>query len=464
MTDAWAGELARSLLAAHRGVVPDDVLERAALQTLDAIACAAGAQGAGLVEITRAVTHGSGPAEASVFFTGERVNVLDAVLVNGTAVRYLDLNDAFIGAGTGGHPSDNIVAALAVGEQVGASGRDVLSAIALGYEVFWRFRQRVYARTPAGAPWDGVSVSGLVSAAMTGLLLNLDEARLTHALAIGSATGYALKQLRRGSISMMKGCANSLVARDGVMAARLAAHGVTGPEEIFEGKSGLLHAFGLEATPELLAELVAEPTWAIRGISIKPYPAIATAQAAIHAAVLIARRGLDVDDVGSVDVRLPDSKSTREHLEIEQRQRPRSRESADHSVPFLIACALTDRELTLRQFEDERWLDPRTTALMARVRVVPDAALVEAGQRCYPAVMQVVLRDGRVLEESVSATPGSPDAPWGFDDIAHKLAEVQQVGLDQPAIERIRDAARGLPQAPDLGALVAALTQTPDPQ
>lgn len=453
MTSPWVEAVGTALLDAYRKEIPDDVLGRAAIQLFDTIACAAGGQGAPVVEAVRSATRGSGPAEATVLFSSERISCLDAVLVNGTAVRYLDVNDAFIGDGPGGHPSDNIAVALAVGEVAGATGRDVLAATILGYELYRRLRRLAYAPQASPGAWDGVSASGGVAAAVAGLLLGLDEERFVHALALGFTKGYTLKQVRRGSISTVKACANALVARDGVLAARLAAEGVTGPLTILEGGHGLLAAFGLDATPELLAELSAPPTWAIRDISIKPYPAVATSQAAIAATLQIVHEHRpDPDDVVEVQIRQPDSKATREHIGEGYRQRPNSRESADHSIPFLIACAIEDAELSPAQFEDERWLRPSTTDLMTRVRVVPDVDLAvrARGAVCYPAIVRLVLADGTAHEVAVLDTPGSPQAPWGFDDVAGKFHRIDQLGASPEQVAVVRDALRDLASAPDL--------------
>jgi len=458
----WVSDVAVSLREAFTGPVPQDVLDRAAVQLLDMIACASGGFDSEPVRIARAVSEGSGPAQASVLFTGDRVSVIDAILVNGTAARFLDYNDAFIGTGPGGHPSDNLVAALAVAEVEGSSGRDLLTAAALGYELFWRFRQSVYARTEQAAAWDGVSVSSVVTAAMTGLLVGLDQDRLMHALSIGLSKGYALKQLRRGSISMIKASANALVARDGVLAARLAQHGLTGPAEILEGKSGVLRAFGLREEDSLRATLSAPPVWAIRNVSVKAYPAIATSQAAIEAVVRLARRAdVAVESVAKIEVRLPDSKATREHLEIEQRQRPDSRESADHSLPFLLAAALEDGRLSLEQFAGERWRTPATTALMERIQVIPDASLVTTEQRSYPAVVTVELADGQRFTEAVTDVPGSPSAPWSFTEIETKFADTDRVGFSPAQRSALVAAAAALPRAADVSELMTATAVLP---
>lgn len=443
------------MLDAYRDRVPEDVLERAAVQVFDSLACAAGAIDKPPVRGVRNAIRGSGPADATVLFTGERASLADAVLANGTAVRYLDLNDAFIGAGPGGHPSDNIPVALAVAEREGSKGRDTLAAIALGYDLYARFRRLIYAETTSATEWDGTSVSGIVSALIAGLLLGLDSPRLTNALAIGAAKGYGLKQVRRGSISSMKACGNALVAREGTMAALLAAEGITGPDQVMEGRSGLLKAFGIAATEDLRTELVAPPAWAIREISNKLYPAIATSQAAIHAAVQITRtEGFRVEDIASIVVRLPDSKATREHLTIQQRQWPDSRESADHSISFLVAAALEDGQMTDEQFERERWRRPSTLALMERLRVEPDAGLAARAGRCYPAIVEVTTLAGEVIRAEIDPTPGSPERPLGLPEVAEKFARFHRTGMDDDRIQEIAVEVGALPSATDLKRLL----------
>jgi 2-methylcitrate dehydratase len=453
---SWIGQIASTMLDAFRGPVPEAVLERAAVQVFDSFACAAGAIDAHPVRGVRNAIRGSGPADATLLFTGQHASIPDAVLANGTAVRYLDLNDAFIGSGPGGHPSDNIPVALAVAERENSSGRDTLAAIALGYDLYARFRGLIYAETTSATEWDGTSVSGIVSALIAGLLLGLDSTRLTNALAIGAAKGYGLKQVRRGSISSMKACGNALVAREGTMAALLAAEGITGPGQVIEGRSGLLKAFGIEATEDLRAELIAQPAWAIRGISNKLYPAIATSQAAIDASVRITRtEGFRVEDIASIVVRLPDSKATREHLEIKQRQWPDSRESADHSISFLVAVALEDGQMTHEQFEHERWLRPSTLALMERLHVEPDAGLAARAGSCYPAIVEVMTIAGKVIRAEVDPTPGSPELPLGLAEVAEKFARFHRTEMDGDRIDEIAVEVGVLPSAPDLERLLA---------
>ena len=451
--------MAESLHETFVSEVPGAVLDRAAIHLLDALACAAGAIDAPPVAATRRSVACSSPPEATIFFGGQRANVADAVLVNGTAVRYLDANDIFLGAGPGGHPSDNIPVAVNVAEQTGAAGRDVLAAIAVGYDLVARIRRLIYRPSPRGGDWHEVSVSGVVSAAMTALLHRAGVEQLANAIAIGAAKGYALKEIRRGQLSMMKACANALVARDGITAATLAMHGMAGPPEAFDGDSGLVRTFGAAPTEEMIESLCAPPEWAINRVSIKAYPALGTAQAAIEAGVRI-RRAHGAISAGLVDtivVRLPDTRYTREYVHLAERRAPATRESADHSIQFVVAVALLRGCVTPADFESECWTDADVRRLMERMRVEPDPSLDAHARTTFPTEVTVLTTDGRSVSMSVTSPSGSPDDPWGRHEVVAKFIELDRTGRSADAVDKIADATAGLAAARDVSDLVATL-------
>ena len=451
LTATWANRLARFLADAFVST-PEDVLDRAALQLLDAVACAAGAHDARPIEIMRQTVAGSGPPVATLLFARAKATVDDAVLVNGTSVRYLDANDIFLGTRPGGHPSDNIPVALAVGEQSGASGRDVLAAIAVGYELVERLRTVIFRQLPDGHLWHEISISGIVAAAMTALLNGADHDRLSAAIAIGTSKGYALREIRRGDISMLKAAGNAMVAREGVLAARLALNGMTGPMKIFEGKTGLVATLGGDPSEQMVSDLCAPPEWGIRNISIKPFPSLGTSQAAISAAVgLVADHGrMQPDEVSTVDIFLPDSSWTRDYVGLGERLTPATRETADHSIQFLVALALREGDVTQVHYETEQWRDEGILALMGRTTITPSAELAKVATTAFPAILEVTLRDGRTFRREVVATPGSPGDPWGRDQILGKFARLDRSGSSQEVRQDIADAVIGLKSAPDL--------------
>jgi 2-methylcitrate dehydratase len=385
-------------------------------------------------------------------FSG-RGPITSAVLYNGTLIRALDCNDAFLG-GLGGHPSDDLAVALAFAEARHTSGRAFLRALALGYELYYRVYQGLY-KAVEGYRWDHVSTGGLIGAAMGGMLIGLDQPRLLHALAIGGAQTYSVTELRDGEISMLKASANAICANIGALAALLAEQGVTGPTALFEGRRGVVRAFGLPLTDELL-EALTEPitTWRITETAMKPYPAIGTSQGAIAAVhELVTRASLSPDDVQRIDVRLPDLPATREHITDASRADPRNRETADHSFPFLIAATLEDGNLGPAQFEDERWLRPSTRSLMSRVSLGTDGRLNEYAGTAIPASVAVETRSGSILRHEVLRVPGSPSNPFSESQLDDKLRRLAPAVVPDGRLARLANAIRHLPEIDDVAEL-----------
>jgi 2-methylcitrate dehydratase len=455
----WAGRLATAAHDWFLEATPGPVLERAAIHTFDTIGCAASANDSAAVEAVRRTIVGSGPPVASVWFTGQRASPGDAVLANGTAVRFLDANDVILGSGPGGHPSDNIPVALAAAEMSGASGRDMLTAVAIGYELVARIRTHLFRPSLRGPDWHEVSISGPVSAMMTALLLGADVAQLTNALTISASRGYTLKEVRRGQISLLKATANAGVAREGVLAAMLAMNGLTGPPEVFEGGSGLLKTLGAPEDLSALDALCALPDWMIHDVSIKPYPAFGTSQAAISAAVAISDEvgGIDPSEVETITIRLPDTPWTRDYVTLRERRVPTTRGTADHSIQFLVAAALIDGAIMPSHYEEERWLDSGVQALMIRTEIVPDEDLADLAVRAFPAAVEVRLAGGRNITHVVTNPPGSPGSPWGWEEVSEKFRMLDRAALGADRIGRIAAAARDLEDSANVERLIETI-------
>jgi len=459
-TRVWIEELADFALKCFNAEIPDDVLARAALQLYDTIACAAGAHDAPPVEATWRVVQGSAPNEATVWFRGTRTSVVDAILVNGTAVRFLDANDIPFSAtkGPGGHPSDNIVVAASVAERVGATGKQTLAGIVLAYELMWRLRNHLEVTLNRDPAWDHVSWSGTVAAAVAAALMGADRDQTAHAMAIGASKGYAVKAIRWGRISMLKAAANAAVAREGVLAAMMAMEGMTGPIRVFESDSGVIRSLGGEPEDGILDLLVAPPAWAIRKISIKAFPAIGTSQAAIHAATsLHAEHDFSPGEIERISVRFPPVQWLEETRAMPERLHPETRESADHSIPFLVVLGLLYGDVTHAHFDEQRWEDPEIQALMRITELEGDDDLLGRSETTFPAIVEVTMSDGRAIRKEMIDTPGSPNKPWARSDIEGKFVRLDRVGLSQDRIRRIGDACVNLVNEPDLEGLLSVL-------
>ena len=200
--------------------LPPDTVQEARRRILDSVGCALGAFGAEPCRIAReAAPAVEGPGAATVLGTARSTSPDMAAFANTAMVRYLDCNDSFVSPG-GGHPSDMLPAVLAAAEAAGASGRAVVAALVLAYEIYGQFARRFATREKG---WDQGLFIGLSGACAAGKVLGLSEDRLAHALSIAAVSHVPLGQTRVGELSMWKGCATAMAVRNGVFAALLAA-------------------------------------------------------------------------------------------------------------------------------------------------------------------------------------------------------------------------------------------------
>jgi 2-methylcitrate dehydratase len=421
-------------------------LRQAKLLVLDSIGCALAAVAAREMEgVVALATELGGPTEASII-GGDKVSVLNAVLANGALVRVLDLNDIMFVVShghlvVGGHRSDNIPVALAMGEKCGNSGLEVLESIIIGYELYGRLR----ALTRPRNPFDGTSVSGLVAAAMAGRLMRLDKERQAHALALAAARSLTPAIVRKGKLSAAKSLANALVAECGVQGTLLAARGVTGPLEILDSKGAGLQSLldGLDGSGSIESLWGPPPTRLdILDAHVKSFPCIGTAQTAVQAALELHRQLKGrIEELERIEVFMADLPFVRSQQADSDRRFPKSREAADHSFTFLPAVALTDGELTVRQFENERWNEPAIKRLMERVSLHLAPDLNERAPDSMPARLRALLRNGDELTAECLYPPGhSSQSGLDADVVTAKFLSVSQPVLSSARCKQVVDA------------------------
>jgi 2-methylcitrate dehydratase len=450
--------LADWALAIRSDDVAAAALNQAKLLLLDSTGCAiAGRQEDVCKGVLAVCAEVGGKGPCTIIGQPGGIDMAHAVLANGTLLRVLDLNDYVVvqgkhGPQIGGHPSDNIPVALAVGEARSRSGRDVLASIVVGYEALGRLKRLMDRK----AAWDGVTISGFVVPVMAGRLMGLDPERLAHALALSGARAATPGIVRHGGISAAKSLANALVAESSVEATLLAEQGLTGPLAILEHERGLRTVFadgdiadtmepGLPATPYIMLS------------NVKAYPCVATAQSAAAAALDIHRllKG-HIDDVERIEVAMIDTPLIHEQQTDPKRSHPRSRESADHSFQYVVAVALTDGAFGPAQFEGERWRDPAIAALMDRIEMTRDAALNVHATGTYPCAITVRERNGKEHKAERLFPPGYSRGGLAEADVVDKFNAVA-AALPADQRERIIAAALSLDRAASLESLTAAL-------
>lgn len=341
-----------------------------------------------------------------------------ATFVNGLLIRYLDFNDTYLSKEPA-HPSDNIAAVLSVGEAVQASGKALITATALAYEIQCRFCDAASLRAHGV---DHVTYGAISSATAATQLMGLTPTQTVHAIGIAGVCNVALRQTRSGELSMWKGCAFANAARNGVFAATLAADGMTGPAPIFEGDLGFFQL--VSKTPFVPAPFGGTPEnddgFMIDKTYIKYWPAEYHSQSAIDAALKLRQKIANLGDI--VDIEIATFEASYNIIgKYPEAWAPRTRETADHSLPYCTAAALMDGDVTLATFDPSRFQDPDLVSFTGKVRVVLDDALTPRYPRGIPNRITVTLKNGQKLVEEVEFPRGHAGNPMTDAEVEQKF-------------------------------------------
>jgi len=398
--------------------LPAPVVHEVKRRVIDSLGCALGAWHADPCVFARQVALTfSAERGATLLGTAHRSPPDWAAFANGCVVRYFDYNDTYLSKEPA-HPSDNIPAALAVAEAEGASGRELIVAIALAYEIQCRLCDTSSIRARG---WDHVTYGAFSSAIAAGRLMGLGAERLRHAIGIAGVASAALRQSRVGELSHWKGCAFANAARHGVYAALLARAGMTGRAPIFEGEKG----FEKLVSGPLDDFRLSKEDFMIVKTSIKFWPAEYHSQSAIEAALKLRTQIKDIAEIESVRVESHGAAVDIIGSEPEK-WHPTTRETADHSLPYIVAAALSDGEITERQFTPERLADRRLLDLVQRVEVRRHEELSAAYPTAVGNIVTVQVRNGRALTERVDYPRGHARNPLTDAEVEakfHSLAD-----------------------------------------
>jgi 2-methylcitrate dehydratase len=413
--------------------LPAAVVHQCRRTVVDTFGCALGAMTSEPARIARDLAmRVSLPAGARIIGTGHRTLPELAAFANGVMVRYLDSNDAYPGGG--GHPSDTIPAILALADANGADGQTIVTAIALAYEIYYALWAATSLRDKGMDNVFYTTVGGAVGAAK---VLGLDRNRIAESVSLSVVPNVALDATRYGNMSMWKGCAGGNGARNGAFAALLAQAGMTGPEKPFSGNHGLealagrfsLRPLAQGGRPFRITESTLK-CFASEGHSLSP----------ITAALELSRQ-IAADDIREVTVYTYHFAWDVIGREPEK-WRPTTRESADHSMPYVVAAALIDGRFGDEVFSPERLQDARIRNLMDRIAVKEDPELTRRfteGQ--LPCRIEIASHGGERKTASTDYPRGHYQNPMSDEEIEKKFRGYAQRRL--PA-ERIGPALAAL--------------------
>ena len=430
--------------------LPPEVVQAAKRLIIDSVGCALGGYTSEPARIAREIAGTvTSTAPATVIGSGHRSSLDMATFANGVMLRFLDFNDGYTSTGESGHPSDSIAPILTLAEALGRSGKEVITATVLAYEVFCRICDEVDLK-PLG--FDHVTVGGMASTAAAARLFNLPEKTIAETLNLGIAPNIALYQTRIGHVSMWKGCAYANASRNAVFAAMLASRGMTGPTPIFEGVGGYFKA--VARAPFQLAKLGGRGhPYKILECSIKRYPLGQYSQTVVQAALELRAKIGSADDIAEIRIETV-SVAVRLMAGDPEKWTPATRETADHSMPYTVAVALIHGSVESRHFDEQYLRDPAILALAQRVKVTVSAEAdkhMPHAMRCY---FTLTTKAGATHTALVDYHKGHYKNPMTDAEIEGKFRPLAAQVLSTAQTDRLLEKLWQIETLPDAGECV----------
>jgi len=464
MKKTLAHQLADYACALRFEDLSKNVVHEVKRRVIDSLGCALGAWKEQPCVIARKVgSDFSAKRGSTIIGTIHKAPPDWAAFANGCCIRYFDYNDTYLSKEPA-HPSDNIAAALAVADSVGATGRELITAIALAYEVQCRFCDAASIRARG---WDHVTYGAFSTALASARLMKLDPKNTRHAVNIAGVAGAAMRQARVGELSHWKGVAFANAARHGVFSALLARAGMTGPGPIFEGQMGFEKQLGVSlgnvaekfAVP--FGQTGEGPASMILRTSIKFWPAEYHSQSAIEAALLLREEIGDPATVRAMTIESHDAAVDIIGSEP-AKWKPKTRETADHSLPYITAIAFLDGEVTDKQFEPERFKDPEIGKFLENVKVQRNAELSALYPDAVANIVHVDLPDGRRSTRRVDYPKGHAKNPLKDSQVEAKFNVLVDPILGTDRARKIIDIVWKLDETKNVDELMQAVRITND--
>lgn len=415
----------------------DAAIREAKRYLLDSLGCALGGYRQEDAEIALEVlaeVAGEGPG--TVIGSGRRMDVVSASLANALMVRVMDYNDIYWQQDPS-HPSDIIPAAIACAERAGKDGRELVVGIVLGHEFEMRLCEAAFPGIRERG-WHHATLTAFAAPIVAGRMLDLPWEKIQHAIGISASRHATFGAVTAGKLTMMKNTVDPMATQSGVLAALLAERGYTGPEHVIEGKEGIVRCLGPEWKLEVLTQGLGE-SWRIERCGMKAFPTEALTHTPISAVLdLVIDNDLSPEDVAKVRIR--SLARAADILADPTKYDPRSKETADHSLPYVIAAAIADRQVTPAQFTPEKIMDPTIRAQLRKVEVIADPEI----EKVFPALQRVDVEidtaDGRTLRRRLDFPKGDPRNPLTDAELEAKFDALAAPVLTDGAARRLKDA------------------------
>jgi len=450
-----SGQMAKFAIDLQYQDIPDESIWEAKRFLLDSMGCAlAAVNNEDMAAMYRFTEKLGGTPEASVIGRDFKTNAANAALMNCLLTRALDYNDIYWEQDPS-HPSDMIGAALAAAEVNGKTGRETLVAIIIAYEMELRW---CHAANPGvrEVGWHHATLTQFVSPLVAGKMYGLDLEQMIAAVGISGSSHFTLGGVVAGHLTNMKNTADPLAAQAGVLAALMAREGYEGPVEVIEGKEGLF---------EVLNNVEWQPEWLLKGLgeefmitqcSYKAFPTEALTHQPISAALQVCQeQGLAAEDI--TEILVETTARGADILSDPSKYQPTTKETADHSLPYVVAAAVADGNVLPDSFSDEKLKDPRIWDLLGKIKVVADPEIDAMFPGVKRARVSITTNTGNTFTAQVDHAKGSPQNPMSDDEVISKFRANAGDVLNKEQQDQVIDLTWRFDELEDIGEYMSLL-------
>jgi len=412
--------------------------EQLKIRILDSLGCAIGAIGASPVQFLRMQVDEFDGRGNCTLIGGGKAAPDRAAFYNGALIRYLDFNDSYLSKSETCHPSDNLAPVLAATEYVDGTGRDLMAALAVAYQVQCRLSDVAPVRA---AGFDHTTQGSYAVAAGVSKALEVNASQTANAIGICGTAFNALRVTRTGRLSHWKGLAYPNAGAACTFATFLASRGMTGPLEVFEGEKGFMDAISGGFYIDWSLENLERATRTI----LKKHNAEVHSQTAIECALqLRADEELDPTEIEHIDVETFDvAYNIIGGGDEGDKTFVSTKEEADHSLPYLISVALLDGKVMPEQYSLERINRPDVQNLLHRISIHPINEYSSRFPDEMPCRLTVTLND-RVLTKEIHDYPGFITRPMSWKMAFEKFEKLASPLATNQAQRSIADAVKHL--------------------
>lgn len=432
-------ELASFVESVDYDDLTDETVDELKKRLLDSIGIGIGALGYEPVETVYETVRAANFGESCLLWgQGETASPVGAAMYNTTLTRYLDFMDSYLAPGETPHPSDNIGSVLAGAEFTDSTGTEVLEGVGVAYEVQGELAWNAPVRDKG---WDHVTHTVLSATCGTAKVLELSHDEIRNAIGIAGTAHNALRVTRTGGINEWKGIAAANAARNAVYSCLLAKNGMEGPKNLFEGQKGWKQIISGEFDVDLNSGCTR-----VHDVMTKRYVAETYAQSAVEGIIELAEdHEIDPDHVEAINLdtfagaKLIIGGGEGSRYEVERKAQ------ADHSLPYMLAAALIDREMGNEQYDPDRIIRDDVQTLLRKVVVAEDSSFTErfeAGE--MPAHLEITMEDGTVYEIEKADFMGHPNNSMGWDELEAKFHGITQDYWDETHRKEVIETIRNL--------------------